>query len=396
MPTDTQKQTITCIVVKLAQLGLDVQWSDPITEGPMVTTYRFVPRSATKVREITTLSQDLALALKVEDVVVRRLPGEGVIGVTVPNATRAVVNWRDTLTSSPPEAPTLVGSYIGNMKLPINFGVDSHGALFRDDLTAMPHLLIAGSTNSGKSTLLNSIIASLCYWRSSDEVRLLLSDTKQVEFGHFVGVPHLLQEPATTKYQTWEMMDWCIEEIERRLQLMAKRHCKNILEYNSSQIVIGADRRLILSYIVLVIDELFDILGGGARGETKIATQKLQTIVGRSRASGIHVIAATQRSSVDVVTGTVKANFPARISFRLPSEADSRTILGHSGAEHLLSRGDMWFVSPTRPAMLRLHSAYALTEDIKQCLQVVTMQHSLRLQADTATTTSQTKGATIQ
>lgn len=365
MPTDDQKLAITTIVVKLAQLGIDVQWSEPITEGPLVTTFRFVPRSTTKVREITTLSQDLALALKVEDVDVRRLPGEGAIGVTVPNRTRSIVQWRDTLRDPP------------DCVLPINFGVDQHGRLFRDDLTKMPHLLIAGSTDSGKSTLLNSIIASLLYWRTPDQVQFILSDTKLVEFGHFVGVPHLMFDPTTTKYQTWERMDWLIDETDRRLQVMATMKVKNILEYN-------CDRKLLqcstMPYIVLVIDELYDILGGDARGEKKIATTKLQTIVGRSRASGIHVIAATQRSSVDVVTGTIKANFPARCSFRLPSETDSRTILGHGGAEHLLSRGDMWYLSPSRPAMLRLHSAYASLDDIKQLASLTAMQHQMQQQ----------------
>lgn len=366
MPNDAEKAVITTITIKLAQLGHDVLWQDPITSGPMVTTYRFQPRSATKVAEICNTSQDLALALKVEDVVVRRLPGEGVVGITVPNTSRTIVNWRDTL--APPDG----------LIVPINFGVDSQGRLFREDLTRMPHLLIAGSTDSGKSTLLNSIVASLIYWRSPDEVQFIISDTKLVEFGHYIGVPHLLYDPITTKYQVWEKMDWLIEETDRRLQLMATRGCKNILEYN---VYHKNDRNeflrkeFTLPYIVLVIDELFDILGGDGRGEAKIANTKLQTIVGRSRASGIHVIAATQRSSVDIVKGTVKANFPARCSFRLPSEIDSRTILGHSGAEHLLSRGDMWYNSPSRAAMTRLHSAYASLDDIKQCAALAAMKN---------------------
>jgi S-DNA-T family DNA segregation ATPase FtsK/SpoIIIE len=357
-PTEDQLRIIATITVKLAQLGHEVSFVEPITTGPMISTYRFAPRSATKVSQITGCAQDLALALGAEDVLVRRLPGEGVIGVSVPNATRTTVLWRNML-AQPPDA----------MHIPLNLGVDSEGKLYRDDLAKAPHLLIAGTTGSGKSTCVTSIIASLMYWRSPDQIRFVLSDTKNVEFGYFIGAPHLLFDPVTTMYQTWEKLDWLIEEMERRLKIIGNAGCRNILEYHGSPL----GDRLSLPYIVLVIDELADVLGGDKRGEGKIADQKLGRIVQKSRAAGVHVIAGTQRPSVNIVSGSIKANFPARLAFKLVSDIDARTV-ACAGAEHLLPRGDMLYQGPAAPPLTRLHSAYADIEDIKQCVQVAKMK----------------------
>ncbi len=363
-PTDPQRDTITRIVVKLASLGHEVSFHEPITEGPLVTTYRFQPKSQTRVAAIVGLSQDLALALAVEDVMVQRLPGEPYIGVTVPNKERRLVLWRDTLGNNffgPLNNQT-------QMAVPINFGVDSQGVLFRDDLTKMPHLLIAGSTDSGKSTLLSSIIASLIYWRSPADIELVLSDTKAVEFGAFTGAPHLRCDPTTTIYQTLEKMDELYEIIERRLKTLAQWGVQNIAQYHKS------DGKM--PYIVLVIDELADFFPEDDRAQCRVSGAKLGRIVQKSRATGIHVIAATQRPSVNVVSGSIKANFPARLSFRLPAEADSRTVLGQGGAEHLLSRGDMLFMAPSRPALLRLHSAFAEQCDIRAAVEAATMRQA--------------------
>lgn len=372
MPTDTQFKTIAAITMKLAQLGLEVSFVEPITTGPLITTYRFAPRSASKVSQITACAQDLALTLACEDVLVRRLPGEAVIGVSVPNAERTVVMWRDTLAS--PDTAMLV---------PMNLGVDSEGRQYRDDLTKCPHLLIAGSTNSGKSVLLHSIIASAMYWRSADEVQFVLSDTKNVEFGHFVGAPHLLFEPATTMYRTWELMDWLIDEMERRLAIIGRAGCRNILGYSTPTIL--GQRGPLMPYIVFVIDELADILGGDKRGEAKIANAKLGRIVQKSRAAGVHVIAATQRPSVNVVAGSIKSNFPARLTFKLPSDVDSRTVINASGADHLLAQGDMLYSGPSATGLKRLHAAYATIDDIKQCVDVAKLRSTL---APSATTRS--------
>lgn len=356
MLSDEQKQIVMCISVKLAQLGHEVTWQEPITTGPLITTYRFMPRAAAKVAQISNCADDLALALHVDDVVVRRLPGEGVIGVSVPNKERKTVMWRDLL--SPPPA---------DMRIPLNLGVDSQGHQFREDLTKLPHLLITGSTEGGKSTLMHCLIASLMLWRDPSQIQFLLSDTKKVEFGHFDGSPHLLNKTSKTMYETWEQMDWLIEEVDRRLRMLEKAGVRNIAAFK--------DRGGTLPYIVFVIDELFHVLGGGERGESKVPTGKLSRIVSESRAAGIHVISGTQRSSVDVVSGSIKANFPARLTFRLPTQTDSRTVIGHSGAEHLLARGDMLYSSPNHPATRRLHSGYASPDDITQCVAMINGRH---------------------
>jgi S-DNA-T family DNA segregation ATPase FtsK/SpoIIIE len=347
--TPDQQNVITTVVVKLAQLGHEVVWQTPVTVGPLITTYRFLPRAAAKVAQIASCADDLALALKVEDVLVRRLPGEAAVGVSVPNAMRQPVLWRDLLA-----APS------GEAALPLNFGVDSEGKPFREDLAQLPHLLVTGATNGGKSVFIRSLIASLIYWQTPEQVQFILSDTKKVEFGHFIGAPHLLFEPSRTKYDTWERMDWLTEEVDRRLRVLAAAGVQNINQYHKQ----GGR----MPYIVFVIDELYHILCGGERGESKIADGKLGRIVSESRAAGVHVIGGTQRSSVDIIAGSIKANFPARLTFRLPSQEDSRTIIGHSGAEHLLARGDMLYCSPNHPATFRLHSGYASTEDIVQCV----------------------------
>jgi S-DNA-T family DNA segregation ATPase FtsK/SpoIIIE len=348
--TPEQKLVIMRIAAKFASLGHDLTFVEPVTTGPIVTTYRFAPKINSKLTQITSLSEDLAMFLSVESVVIRRLPGEAYIGVTVPNATRVIPLWRDNL--SDPATPGI----------PLNLGVDEHGKRFINDLTALPHLLVAGSTGSGKSVMLRSLVTSLAFWSDPSEIKLVLSDTKQVEYTVLEHDSHLWYPRCTTTMETLQAMDGLIQEMERRLKSLAQHGVMNI-----HQLTPG--RRP--PYIVLVIDELADFMGKSADKEvSKLATAKLGLIVQRSRATGVHVIAATQRPSVDVVTGTVKSNFPARLSFRLPTEADSRTILGHSGAENLLSVGDCWYQSPLAPQTRRLHSYYATLQDITQCLEL--------------------------
>lgn len=358
MPSDDQFAIIATITMKLASLGHEVTFVEPITEGPLITTFRFAPRAAAKVSQVVSCADDLALALKVEDVVVARLPGESSIGIAVPNKTRTLVNWRDTLATPDAAWP-----------LPLNFGVDAQGKQFRECLTKLPHLLVAGATNGGKSVLIRSMMASLVTWRSPDEVQFVVSDTKKVESGDFIGSPHMLFEPAKTMYETWERMDWIITEVDRRLKILAAAGVRNIGQYNEKDITKALNRRL--PYIVLIIDELAHVLGGGEkRGESKIANAKLGRIVSESRAAGVHVLASTQRTSVDVITGSVKANFPSRLTFRLPSETDSRTIIGVGGAEHLLAQGDMLYSSANYPALKRLHSAYASIDDVRAAVEM--------------------------
>lgn len=367
--TAEHTKTIAAIILKLAQLGHEVSFTQPITTGPLITTFRFIPKAATKVAQICSCADDLALALGAEDVLVRRLPGEGVIGVSVPNASRTMVLWRDNM--QPADA-----SYT----IPLNLGVDSQGRPYRDDLAKLPHLLIAGTTGAGKSTEVNAILASLIYWRTPDQIEFYLSDTKQVEFGLYAGAPHV-KAIAQSMYTTWEMMDELTNDMETRLQTIGKAGCRNIAEYNGTRTksVDGChvhDPNQAMPYKILVIDELADVLGGDKRGEAKIAQQKLGRIVQKSRAAGVHVIAATQRPSVNIVAGSLKANFPARLTFRLPSDTDSRTVIGESGAEHLLQRGDMLYISGNTPGVKRLHAAYADIADIKQIVGMSKLQYA--------------------
>lgn len=356
--SDDQFAIIAQITVKLAALGHEVTFQHPIADGPLVTTYRFQPKGQAKVRQLESLSSDLALALAVEDVLIRRIPGEAVIGITVPNKTRRIVQWRDTI----------VAVCNTSFAVPLNFGVDALGRPMVEDLTVLPHLLIAGSTGGGKSTLLSSLIASLIYAKSSDEVQFVLCDTKKVEFGQFKGTPHLVCDPLKSVYEVMEKMDWLSDEVANRLKKLEIQHVKNIKEYNLRYLVAQNWAPPKLPYLILVIDELFHLLGG-SRGESKVASEKIARIVSESRAAGIHVIGATQRPSVDVVTGSIKANFPARLSFRLPSESDSRTVLGTPGAEHLLSQGDMLYQSPSRPGLTRCHSAWVSDSDVKAAIE---------------------------
>jgi S-DNA-T family DNA segregation ATPase FtsK/SpoIIIE len=205
-----------------------------------------------------------------------------------------------------------------------------------------------------------------------------MSDTKQVEFGYFIGAPHLVYEPATTPFRTLEQLDWIIETMESRLKTIGAAGCRNIIGYNGMFKDKGGHDRPFgnakqLPRIVIVIDELTDILmfkGDKKRGESKIAEEKIQVIAQKGRAAGVHILAATQRPDVKTISGTIKANFPARLSFRLPSGVDSRTVLTTEGAEHLLARGDMLYVSPNRPGIVRLHSPFARIEDIRAAVEV--------------------------
>jgi S-DNA-T family DNA segregation ATPase FtsK/SpoIIIE len=365
-----QLTLVMAVTMKFAELGHELTLVDPISVGPMVTTYRFTPKNSTRVKQIENLSEDIALMLGAESVMIKRMPGESAIGVTIPNKERTSVLWRDTVKHVLDSSATI----------PLNFGVDALGRPFVEDLALLPHLLIAGSTGGGKSTLLSSLITSLIYAKSSSQVQLALSDTKGVEFLSFIGSQHLIDKPDTTVYATLERMDWLNDETERRMKGFAKLPVKNISEYNQAVAVGGwaAGMAKPLPYIILVIDEIADLMDGGKRGEAKLADSKLGRIVARSRASGIHVIAATQRPSVDVISGSIKSNLNARLTFRLPTETDSRTVLGTGGAEHLLSRGDMLYASPLRPGLTRLHSALTSSIDIQGALDAARMREQMQ------------------
>jgi DNA segregation ATPase FtsK/SpoIIIE, S-DNA-T family len=355
--TEEQLDVVAKITIKLAELRYEANFIPPVSKGPLISVYRFLPTNQTRVSNLEGLATDFAVLLGVEDVFVKRLPGESAVGIFVPNRERTLVKFLDCISNAWRQR--------NETKCPLNLGVDYLGQPSVVDLVELPHLLIAGSTGSGKSTLLSSIIASLIYCVPAERVQIILSDTKNVEFGHFVGAPHLLFEPATSVYQTLERLDWVIDEMEDRLKLIGKAGFRNIHEYNDKDNLKGP-----LPFIVIIIDELADLMmfKGSKKGESKISEEKISKIVQKSRAAGIYFIAATQRPSVNIVAGSIKANFPARLTFRLPSEFDSRTVINTTGAEHLLSQGDMLFVNPNKPGLQRLHAPYARIEDIKACV----------------------------
>lgn len=360
--TPDQLGTIAKLQLKLNNLGVDGHFLPEISVGPIVTLYRFVPTNATKVSNVEGRADDLAIAIGVECVQVSRLVDS--VGIYVPNKERKVLEFKDS-----------VGAvWTSKSKLPILLGMDHLGSILVEDLTSLPHLLIAGSTGGGKSTLLNSVISSLMYCRSPQELKLVLCDTKQVEFTHFEKAPHLLFPVSTTVRAVLSQLEILVEDIDSRLSNLAKHSCQNIAQYNER----FSNK---MPYVILIIDELADILQDQTRdydeddkpiGKAygKQAEYLLGKIVQKARATGIHVIAATQRTSVKVVEGNIKANFPARITFRLPAEYDSRTILGCSGAENLLSQGDMLYLSPNYPTIRRIHAPYARIEDIKVAVEM--------------------------
>jgi DNA segregation ATPase FtsK/SpoIIIE, S-DNA-T family len=372
--TPEQLAVLATLQVKLSSLGVEGHFLPTVSVGPIITLYKFVPQNATRVSLVERLSDDMAIALGVEAVQVKRIPGEAAIGIYVPNKDKKLILFRDCVGS--------VWDAYNNKshRIPVLFGINHMGEMVVEDLPNLPHLLIAGATGSGKSTFINSILASLIYTVPPHALKLVLSDVKQVEFTHFTGAPHLLYPVSTSIPETLEQMEWVIDEVNRRLGVLAKAGCQNILQYNSVQ-------SRPLSYILFVIDELAEILmdqsneemeipdgEGGTKIKLvkrgKLAEHRLGLIAQKARASGVHLIAATQRPSVKVVEGNIKSNFPARVSFRLPSEADSRTILGTGGAEQLLSQGDMLYLSPNTPAIRRLHAPLASREDISAAIEV--------------------------
>jgi S-DNA-T family DNA segregation ATPase FtsK/SpoIIIE len=368
-----QKTTIAALQMKMMELGLSVKPVLPVSVGPLISIYRFIPEGSTKVSQVEALAEDFSVVLG-KEIFVKRMPGESSISFAIPNDVRGEVKWLSTATEvwkywqkatilkDPLNANvSLVTRRPVHIPIPLGFGVDYLGRPFIEDLTQIPHLLIAGTTGSGKSTLVKSLIASIVYTVNSSTIQLVLSDTKGVEFTGFAGLPHLLFPIATSVFDTLKQMDFLVEETKRRLDLFRGHgsHATNIHEYNAVD-----DEQQRLTLITMIIDETADIMDMG-----KIADEKLDKIVRKSRAAGIHVIACTQRPDAKMIGGTIKANFPGRLSFRLPSQIDSRVILGDTGAEHLMMRGDMLYKSPNRPGLHRLHAPKAEQADIQAAVE---------------------------
>lgn len=310
-----------------------------ISPGPVVTTYEYAPAAGIKINKIVALADDLALGLKAQSVrVVGSVPGKAALGIEIPNKDRQVVYIRDLLTTEKYRSSVA--------KLSIALGLDVVGNPVISDLAKMPHLLIAGATGAGKSVAINTIISSLLYNATPDEVRLLMVDPKRIELSGYEGIPHLLHPVVVEPKLASRALQWAVREMERRYRLLEEAKVKNFDSYNE----IAAER---LPYIVIIVDELADLM--------MVASKDVEASIARlaqmARASGMHLILATQRPSVDVLTGLIKANFPTRISFKVASKIDSRTIIDTSGAEHLLGAGDMLYLPSGRP-LQRIHGAY--------------------------------------
>jgi S-DNA-T family DNA segregation ATPase FtsK/SpoIIIE len=330
-----------------------------INPGPVVTTFEFKPEAGIKYTRITGLTDDLCLALRAESILIERMAGKSTVGIQVPNREREIIWLRENI-----ESTEFIGS---KSKLTLALGKDINGRIATAELSGMPHLLIAGSTGSGKSVAINAMIMSILYKATPDQVRLILVDPKRLELGNYEGVPHLYTPIITEPKLAANALRNAVREMERRLKLLADKGVRNIDQYN--KLFADADTPSLfgdsgeekpIPYIVIIIDELADLmmLDGGNVEES------ITRLAQMARAVGIHLVLATQRPSVDVITGLIKANFPARISFRVATKVDSRTILDANGSEALLGRGDMLYLPSGSARVHRLHAPFVTEKEI--------------------------------
>ncbi len=321
-----------------------------ISPGPVVTTYEFAPAAGVKINKIVGLSDDLAMALRVDRVrIVGSIPGKAALGIEIPNPVRKTVFLRDILLSREYRDSTSL--------LSLGLGLDVIGRSVIADLSGMPHLLIAGATGAGKSVAINAFIASILFKATPEDVRLLMIDPKRIELSVYEGIPHLLHPVVVEPKIASRALLWAVREMERRYKLLEELRVKSFTSYN-----LVAEEKL--PYIVIIVDELADLM--------MVASKDVETSIARlaqmARAAGMHIILATQRPSVDVLTGLIKANFPTRISFKVSSKVDSRTILDCSGAEHLLGMGDMLFLPPGAAKLQRIHGAFISEQESERII----------------------------
>ncbi|MDD5291651.1 MAG: DNA translocase FtsK [Candidatus Omnitrophica bacterium] len=338
----------------LSDFGISVRVSD-VERGPVITRYELEPAPGVKVQKIVTLSDDISLALKATSVrIVAPIPGKSVVGVEVPNSHSSFVYLKEVLIS-----PDFQGN---KSKLTLALGKDIAGNPVIADLGEMPHLLIAGTTGSGKTVCVNSIIMSMLFNAAPSEVKFLMVDPKMVELAPFNGLPHLLCPVVTDVKKVSSALQWVVREMEERYRILAKEGVRNIEYYNQ--------KKQRLPYIVVVVDELADLMVV-AQNQIEEAITRLAQL---SRAVGIHLILATQRPSVDVITGVIKANFPARISFKVASKVDSRTVLDMNGADKLLGKGDMLFLKPGEAKLIRAQGSFLKDVEIERTTEFIKKQ----------------------
>jgi len=365
--TTDQKKIVETLLEKIHALGKGAEFVGPVTIGPYITTYLFKPERRTKVKHLEAMSNDFAVALGVESALCKMMPGSSAVAVFVQNKEKRVIQFSETTENIMQFMDKETED--GHKPIPLNFGMDYNGKLVVDDLTQQPHLLMAGTTGSGKSTEIRAIVLSMLMAMKPSELKMIISDTKGVEFRGFKEIPHLLHQYGycSDVYSTMAALDWAVKETQRRYESLAQEDVQNIHQFNKK---VPDFKKL--PYIVILIDELADLISNDmGRSEAKANSDKLKTIAGRSRAAGIHLVAATQRPDVSTVKGSIKTNFPSRLSFRLPSNRDSITILGTKGAEFLMSKGDMLYTSSTNPALRRLHAPWTSIEDVKATIEFI-------------------------
>jgi S-DNA-T family DNA segregation ATPase FtsK/SpoIIIE len=351
------------LVEKCAEFDVHGQVTQ-INPGPVVTTFEMKPEAGVKYSRFTGLSEDLCLGLRAESILIERMAGKSTVGIQVPNRERETIWLRECVESQ---------EFIGNKsKLTMSLGKDINGRLVVADLATMPHLLIAGSTGSGKSVAINAMIMSILYKANPDQVRLILVDPKRLELGVYEGVPHLYTPIITEPKLAANALRNAVREMERRLKLLAEKGVRNIEQYNRLFDETpnlfennNAEKEGKIPYIVIIIDELADLMMLDGKNVEESVTRLAQM----ARAIGIHLVLATQRPSVDVITGLIKANFPARISFRVATKVDSRTILDANGAEALLGRGDMLYLPSGSARVVRLHAPYVTEKEIHSTVE---------------------------
>jgi S-DNA-T family DNA segregation ATPase FtsK/SpoIIIE len=340
-----------------------------INPGPVVTTFEFKPEAGVKYSRITTLTEDLCLGLQAESILIERIPGKPTVGIEVPNSKREVISLRQILESDE--------FHSSASPLTVALGKDINGRIKVAALDTMPHLLIAGSTGAGKSVMLNSLIMSILYKATPHQVRLIMVDPKRLEFGLYEGIPHLLTPVITDAKKATNALRNAVLEMERRLKLLASQGVRNIDQYNKKVRQIQAKPRSLfddeaeldeleeIPYVLILIDELADLM----MLERANVEESVTRLAQMARAVGMHLVLATQRPSVDVITGLIKANFPSRISFRVATRVDSRTVLDVMGAEHLLGRGDMLFLPPGSSRLVRVHGSFVSEAETNEVVE---------------------------
>jgi S-DNA-T family DNA segregation ATPase FtsK/SpoIIIE len=358
-----------------------------VRPGPVITVYEFEPAPGVKVSRIVNLADDLALALSAISIrIVAPIPGKSVVGIEIPNPVRETVFLKEIIDSEAFRA--------SKSRLSFGLGKDIAGEPFVVDLGKMPHLLVAGSTGSGKSVSINAMICSILYKATAEEARFIMIDPKMLELSDYAGIPHLLLPVVTNPKKAATALRWLVEEMERRYTVLAEKGARNIEHYHQrmeKELKGAKGKGKVLTrkgegleehaekspeiterlpYIIVVIDELADLMMVSSRDVEESITRLAQM----ARAVGIHLLLATQRPSVDVLTGIIKANFPARISFQVTSKVDSRTILDTIGAEHLLGAGDMLFLPPGSSKLTRIHGAFVSSGEIKQIVDFLKQQ----------------------